>query len=384
MYLTPSARWNVRRYAFLLMLVVMLAWPDALFARTWRLKNGTTEDGVFSGVVNGIVELDDGGIIRKIPLKDLVDEDQAYVKEQLKKLDAALSNESDSDSSDADASSRNESRASSSSGGSTRSGSSGIAAPPPPTNKQGIVIDVRTWIDSKGRSIEATYAGVDGPNIQLEQANGSIINVLRDNLSDADKEYLDSLLNYVARFADHEWTDVGGNKFRGQFVQLNVFSIRFLEMGTIKKIDIFTNDLSEPDIQFLCEMLDQRYPNKNNQRSAAKYREWQYTNTKTVLGRFHDANDSQLVIQQETSLVSIPFSQLNNEDRAEIRKHRPDLLKDTVMQDDASAITKTKSKDDGSFRIPSIPVLIWTVIVVVLVGLIVMKYVGESMSLPED
>ena len=79
--------------------------------------------------------------------------------------------------------------------------------------------DERSWISSSGTRIEAALVSADGDKVVLKAADGRVINVRRDQLSKADREYLDGLTKLPSGLApEQQWRFDAGSVDSGELV----------------------------------------------------------------------------------------------------------------------------------------------------------------------
>ena len=336
-----------------LCIMLCLIFLSEASGRTWTTKAGRTYEGLLSGVVGDVAEIDSNGRIIKIPIRDLIESDQRYIEN----LEAQVSGAG---------------RQPSGSGSSGTTATSGNAA-----SSNTVTLESRTWTDSQGRTITGRFGGVKNDQVTIV-GNGTSTVVAVDKLSPGDQIYLRRVRDRLDP-AQHGryWSLTDGRQVKGSVVQAQGAEIWILTSLTDDRFEVATLQLSDNDQKYVCSALDQR--TSPPALDDATYRTWNNTQEGwSMVGRLKDFKQEVAVVEQEHREYFLKLPSLASTDQDYVRKYFPDKRRSASSDDDTEGKYTDGGWSVGGWNLGAIAMSVFAVSVLALISAISLKYVRES------
>lgn len=342
--------------SLLIAFMFFLALTASAFAREWRLKNGKTYEGVFSGVVDGMVEIDSNGTIRQIKITDLIEADQTYVGSLMKNSSPT-----------------------------SPAINSPTLIPNPTVNPNtNSAFELRDWKDSAGLTLRGRFGGFGGQNVTIvstDSAGRDISKVIPFNsLSAVDQAYVTNLVSKVDPAVHARiWQLNDGQSIQASYVQIKNFDVWLMRSITEDRLSFPTQSLKKIDQDFVCISLDNKRPPsplKNN-----KFRVWNYvTPSAQLIGRLagYQSATGVVTLEQELELVAVNLVELSPTDQNFVADRFPEAASKmsgpTVTQSSEAEAPRLA----GDYTLGVIVYVIFGFAVLALVGAVSFKYVRDS------
>lgn len=385
------------RLRFLILPVLLLLFvASSLDAREWTDKRGRTYDGLFSGMVNGVVEIDSNGRILRIPFDDLIEADQQYVREQMAAIGGNAGDPGGAGAGNPGAGNQGAgNQGVGNQGGNPNAGNSG---PGTDTGSGGAGIEVptlneRLWTDTNGQTVSGRFGGlVDENTITIVQPNNGRVDVPINNLSDADKAYVNEVIQrFDPRIHGRIWTMMTGETMQGTYVQIKNTQVRILTSFNDDQLNVEKVQLSGADLTHICGLLNAQVTTPPRIANAI-FRVWTAADGSwRAIGRLKDFNNDEVLLEQEDSDIAIPIASLAADDQSLVR----DMIPDAGYEDEPGYGDDEESKrkaeefeetDLGWKRYYSMHPVFYVILaisVLGLIGVIAFKYISESFE-PDD
>ena len=322
-------------------ILLMMVMPETTWGRMWTTRDGRTYEGLFSGMVDRVVEIDANGRIIRLSWDDLSKADQQYVQQVT-------------------------------SGTYQPAGTIGVT-----DNRAELFIDTRTWTDDEGTQIQGRFGGIDGQTIKIV-GNDKTTLWEQKRLSVADQIYVRQIKKALdPAFHGQYWVIQGRNSFRGTFVQAEGANVLLWQALKDDGVLVPFNQISSQEQMFTCETLDLRKRREATLKGAS-YRPWRNTAESWMMpARLKGLQKDVVILEQEHDDFFVKLSELSADDQTYV-------LPFFKSPSTASSTPSTwKQAPSNSFSIQGINLAaigmsVFALAVLTLLIAISIKYVRES------
>lgn len=338
-----SAKPWIRQRIFMVLMVAIASFlTGTTWGHTWTTRDGRTYEGLLSGVVNDVVEIDSNGRIIRIPLQELSDEDLKYVQQ-------------------------------------VTSGSYDPNSSSNSTNNQssGLLLDTRNWQDNQGRQIQGRFAGMDGQTIKIAGTN-RLHQVERNQLSVADQIYIRQLTKALDTVRNGRyWVIRGSNSLRATFVQAEGAEVLVWPDFKSDGVKVPFDQFSSEDRIFICDSIELRKRNPTTLKGTA-YRPWNNKAESWMMpARLKDLRGEVVILEQEHDDFFVKLSELSPDDQTYVRQFFP-APQTTENVPKTSGSNETGAWSLGGLNFYALAMSVFALAVLTLLAAISVKYVRDS------
>ncbi|MEM9281081.1 MAG: hypothetical protein AAGA96_04580 [Verrucomicrobiota bacterium] len=276
--------------------------------RIWRNKRGQIIDGRFLEIEDGLVYIEKGEEVVRIPLSDFIESDKALV----------LSSQEEPSPGESDDSTRESS----------------------PADDLAKLLSKELWILDDGSFIQGTFVKLVGDSFLIEK-DGELF---KASLSELCESHRLLVLSLSKRLEDlpldleeldkvRFWTNKDGNSVKAKFYKWEGDNALFHINGEIRKI--VHDDLCEADKALLLASLEKTEPEDPQsspseplielppeEGALAVMRTWTNTDGRTLTGRAIELDDSRVQIEKDDgNTYWIPINNLSESDKSFLNRH---------------------------------------------------------------